>query len=665
MTTERAFFPIGAEELDRVFVKSNRVINSPVFYYEYKRNWGNEKTPADNPDTRDRAPDPLFMKRCPKCEQQFDNAIGFCPHDGTVLESDHAAMVGRVLDGQYEIEAFIAAGGMGAVYRARHILLGDRVAIKILPIGMQQNAEWLKRFQREGQAARRFRHPNAVVVHDLRTSSDGLIYLVMEFVEGTTLEQLQRERGRLSPAESLPIIEAVASVLDAAHAQGVVHRDLKPSNIMIARDGTVKLLDLGIAKIRDAGPDQTGLTTEGQFLGTPYFMSPEQWGEIPQDGGHEIDGRADIYSLGVVVYQLTAGALPFRGATTLELRRAHITQSPPPLELSGARVPPVWVNAVMRALSKDRAGRQSTAGEFARELAGSSSVAEPTDPTRSTAPTLLDTGAPPPSGLHTNSPSPDAARTLLLGAETPATPRKSWTLSLLSNRGCQVSLTVAALLVIGVGVGIPLFLNYSNKDSSRSRSPANSNKTGSSGNPTPQPTANPTDLPFVTFRILVAKGPFETGEPRAIGEPIAGGQIVQFALTPRAKSYLYIFGRDDGGRPVAVPLDPIGGHSFMELPAGTETAAPSVPLLKMKEQPGEEMFTLVLSENPLSFGEGADSNLSLRPLSAAELATLQSLKANSPVTTISATTSETAVKVSGEASSKPVVFDVRLRIVAR
>lgn len=605
------------------------------------------------------------MKRCPKCDQQFDNAIGFCPHDGTVLESDHIAMVGRVLDGQYEIEAFIAAGGMGAVYRARHILLGDRVAIKILPIGMQQNAEWLKRFQREGQAARRFRHPNAVVVHDLRTSSDGLIYLVMELVEGTTLEQMQHERGRLSPAESLPIIEAVASVLDAAHAQGVVHRDLKPSNIMITREGTVKLLDLGIAKIRDAGPDQTGLTTEGQFLGTPYFMSPEQWGEIPQDGGHEIDGRADIYSLGVVVYQLTAGALPFRGTTTLELRSAHITQAPPPLELSGTRVPSVWANAVMRSLSKDRGGRQSTAGEFARELAGSSSVAEPNDPARSTAPTLLDTGAQPPSGPKTDNSASDAAPTLLLGGEPPAAPKRSWTIRVLGNRGCQVSLTVAAMLVIGVAVGIPLFLYSGNKDSARNPSPANSNTTGSSGNPTPQPTGNPADLPFVTFRLLVAKGPFETGEPRPIGEPIAGGQIVQFALTPRAKSFLYIFGRDDSGRPVAVPLDPIGGHSFMELSADIETAAPTVPLLKMKDQPGEEVFTLVLSENPLSFGEGSDSNLSLRPLSATELATLESLKANSPVTTISSTTSETAVKVSGEASSTPVVFDVRLRIVAR
>ncbi len=603
------------------------------------------------------------MKRCPKCEKQFDDALGFCPHDGTVLESDHGAMVGRVLDGQYEIEAFIAAGGMGAVYRARHILLGDRVAIKILPVGMQQNAEWLKRFQREGQAARRFRHPNAVVVHDLRTSSDGLIYLVMEFVEGTTLEQMQHERGRLSPAESLPIIEAVASVLDAAHAQGVVHRDLKPSNIMITRDGTVKLLDLGIAKIRDAGPEQTGLTTEGQFLGTPYFMSPEQWGEIPRDGGHEIDGRADIYSLGVVVYQLTAGALPFRGTTTLELRRAHITQAPPPLELSGARVPSEWASAVMRALSKDRSGRQTTAGEFARELAGSPAWTGRNENVRSTAPTLLDTGTPVVTGPATDPSAADAVPTLISGAKPPPAPKRSLTFKLLHNRGCQVTFTVAAMLVIGVAVGIPLLLNYNKSDSARNVSTANSNRSGGPPNATPQPTANTKEPPFVTFHLLVAKGPFETAEPKNATEPIPAGQILQFALTPRLKSYLYLFGRDDGGRPVAVPLDPISGHSYMELPAEAESSAPTVPLLKVKDQPGEEVFTLVISKQPLSFGATAQSNISLRPLTASEIAELNSLRAGSPSLKLSNEGNETGVTVTGPGSN-PLVFDVRLRVVA-
>src|ERR687886_1696593 len=144
------------------------------------------------------------MKTCPKCGTQYEDRTGFCPRDGEALGDDHAEMIGRVLDGQYEIEEFIAEGGMGTVYRARHTLLGDRVAIKILPAEMRRNAAWLKRFQREGQAARRFHHPNSVIVHDLRTSESGEIYLVMEFVEGRTLdEELAAHGGRLPPAESL------------------------------------------------------------------------------------------------------------------------------------------------------------------------------------------------------------------------------------------------------------------------------------------------------------------------------------------------------------------------------------------------------------------------------------------------------------------------------
>src|ERR687887_2611310 len=147
------------------------------------------------------------MKYCPLCSDKFDDHISFCPKDGEVLEEDSGSLVGKALDGQYQIEALLGRGGMGAVYRARHILLGDRVAIKMLPPEMRSNTEWLRRFQREGQAARRFRHPNAVTVYDLRTSSDGMIYLVMEFVEGTTLDVELKHRGRFSPVDALSTLK--------------------------------------------------------------------------------------------------------------------------------------------------------------------------------------------------------------------------------------------------------------------------------------------------------------------------------------------------------------------------------------------------------------------------------------------------------------------------
>ena len=187
------------------------------------------------------------MKHCSVCNQQFDDSISFCPRDGEVLEEDSGSLVGKALDGQYQIEALLGKGGMGAVFLARHILLGDRVAIKVLPPEMRGNTEWLRRFQREGQAARRFRHPNAVTVYDLRTSGDGTIYLVMEYVEGNTLDAELKKRGRFSPAEAVAVLTPVMSVLNAAHAMGVVHRDLKPENVLLL-DNRWCLADFGISR---------------------------------------------------------------------------------------------------------------------------------------------------------------------------------------------------------------------------------------------------------------------------------------------------------------------------------------------------------------------------------------------------------------------------------
>src|SRR6476646_9297674 len=280
------------------------------------------------------------MKYCTACKAKYDDSVSFCSIDGEVLEADPASIVDTVLDGQYQMEALLGKGGMGAVYRARHILLGDRVAIKILPQEVRTNAEWLRRFRREGQAARRFRHENAVTVYDLRTAADGTIYMVMEYVEGQTLDAELKKRGRFTAAEALEILEPIMSVLNTAHAMGVVHRDLKPENIMIGNtqknaDAPIKLLDLGIAKMREiAGAESSGtteLTMAGQVLGTPYYMSPEQWGEIARDGNVEIDGRADIYSLGLVFYEMIAGRRCYTAKTLHELRREHVSTMPKPL----------------------------------------------------------------------------------------------------------------------------------------------------------------------------------------------------------------------------------------------------------------------------------------------------------------------------------------------
>src|SRR6185503_17000707 len=348
------------------------------------------------------------MKYCTVCKAKYEDTVTFCTVDGEVLEEDQQALVDTVLDGQYHIEAMLGKGGMGAVYRARHILLGDRVAIKVLPPEVRNNADWLRRFRREGQAARRFRHQNAVTVYDLRTAADGTIYMVMEYVEGHTLGEEIKRRGRFTPSQAFAILEPIMSVLDTAHAMGVVHRDMKPENVMIGLAGTggkpvPKLLDLGIAKMREIadGGGATALTLAGQVLGTPYYMSPEQWGEIPRDGSSEIDGRADIYSLGLVFYELILGRRCFSGNTLHELRREHVSTTPKPLREVAPDVPRGFSEAIERATAKDRGDRQATAGALANELRAGLAT-----------PAGADTGSQPPDlsetvainkGLETNS----------------------------------------------------------------------------------------------------------------------------------------------------------------------------------------------------------------------------------------------------------------------
>jgi len=358
------------------------------------------------------------MKFCPKCQQQYTDAVGFCPRDGEVLEGAQPNLAGQVLDGQYEVESLITQSTPWTVYRARHILLGDRVAIKVLSPQMRNDAEWLRRFRREGQTARRFRHPNAVTVYDLRTTNEGLIYMVMEYVEGQTLDKELKRRGRFSPAEALAVLEPVADVLDAAHARGVIHRDLKPENIMLRQDEpgrmVVKVLDLGIAKVTGAANAAEGgdaaLTAAGQILSTPYYMSPELWGEVPRAGNSEIDRLTDIYSLGVIFYELLAGRKPRDGRTLVEIRNEHVNATLTLLDDVAPDVPAGFARAVERAMAKDRNDRYPTASELVDDLRRSLNLparskqhaVQTHSPTGVT--TALDTVAPPLGNLpHTAS----------------------------------------------------------------------------------------------------------------------------------------------------------------------------------------------------------------------------------------------------------------------
>jgi non-specific serine/threonine protein kinase len=312
-----------------------------------------------------------LTKVCPRCGTRHSGATVVCPDDGEVLDDDPAALVGTTLDGIYRLEQLIGQGGMGVVYRARHLLLDDVVAVKLLASAAGRSPAWLRRFQREGRAARRFRHPNAVTVHELRVTPEGMAYMVLEYVEGTTLRAELGRRGALPAADALAILEQIASALDAAHGAGVVHRDVKAENVMLAggpgAQPVVKLLDLGIAKIVETDDADSALTAADQIVGTPAYMSPEQWGEPQRDGRRDVDARTDVYGVGLLAYELFAGRRPFSADSREAWRRCHASAPVPPMDAARA-IPDGVQAAIRRALAKDRADRHATAGALVAEI---------------------------------------------------------------------------------------------------------------------------------------------------------------------------------------------------------------------------------------------------------------------------------------------------------
>jgi len=294
---------------------------------------------------------------CPTCEKNFE--IGDrCPSDGTRLVRITAPldpMLGRELDGRYMVLQKLGQGGMGAVYRGTQLGLGREVAIKVVSAHLVSEPDVVKRFLREAKLASRLTHPNAVAVLDFNQTDDGLFYLVMELVNGRTLDKVFEEERKLRPERIVRIGMQVCDALEGAHSMQIVHRDLKPSNIMILDRGRdlVKVLDFGLAK--SVAPDQTTttMTNAGALLGTPAFMPPEL------ALGEPCDGRADLYSLGVVLYLLGSGKLPFVSDSAHELIAMHATEVAPPM----VGVPSALASVIDRMLRKDPAQRYQSAAE--------------------------------------------------------------------------------------------------------------------------------------------------------------------------------------------------------------------------------------------------------------------------------------------------------------
>jgi serine/threonine-protein kinase len=269
-------------------------------------------------------------------------------------------LVGAVLGGKYRVKQRIGTGGIGTVYAAEHIALGSNVAVKVLRGAAAEDAAEIARLRREAQVQVFVEHPNVVQTLDLDQMPDGSIYVVMELMHGATLGKWLKTLGPLSPTTAIRSFVQVCRALDAAHRLGIVHRDMKPGNIFLCDDGTVKVLDFGMSKLSEA----ESLTQQGYTLGTPEYMSPEQC------VGAILDGRSDLYSLGVVMYEALTGQLPFKANTRRELLKMH--QQVEPVKMRDRRpdlhIPRELDHAVLACLRKTPAERPAAAAELEKRL---------------------------------------------------------------------------------------------------------------------------------------------------------------------------------------------------------------------------------------------------------------------------------------------------------
>ena len=276
---------------------------------------------------------------------------------------------GTLIEGKYEILGKIAEGGMGAIYKVRHRLLDEVRVVKVMRPQVAVDEDLKRRFLEEARTATRLKHPNIGTIYDFALDEDGTAYLVMEFIEGVNLAELLALKGCPSVGLAVEIAHQTLLALGYLHRRNVVHRDIAPDNLMLTQDeegaALVKLIDLGIAKALDRPAD---LTSTGVFLGKLKYASPEQYGALP--AGQRLDGRSDLYCLGLVLYELLTGTRPFRGDTAGELLRAHLFEPPIPFSETDTegRVPPELRAVLLRTLEKRREDRFASAEECDREI---------------------------------------------------------------------------------------------------------------------------------------------------------------------------------------------------------------------------------------------------------------------------------------------------------
>jgi serine/threonine-protein kinase len=315
----------------------------------------------------------MAQAACPECQGPLDESARFCTGCGAAIAPAAPPLdplLGAVVNGKFRVEALIGQGGMGRVYRARHLTLDRAVVLKLLHKAYSTDPQIVQRFQREARAASRLDHPNSIAVLDFGEAEDGSLFMAMEYLSGRDLGRVLSEDFPLGEDRIVRIGAQVLSALAEAHAQGVIHRDLKPENVMVEpRRGNpdfVKVLDFGIAKIVDAAESDPKLTGVGLVCGTPEYMSPEQARGAP------LDARSDLYSMGVLLYHLCTGELPFHSDTPVGFLTAHLSEIPVPVRQRRPNLDysPALDALVSRALEKDPARRFADAEEMRAALLG-------------------------------------------------------------------------------------------------------------------------------------------------------------------------------------------------------------------------------------------------------------------------------------------------------
>jgi len=310
------------------------------------------------------------MRACPECRQAIDDASRFCPYCGAAVAPEEAPdpFIGSTVNGKFRVEALLGQGGMGRVYRARHLTLDRPVVLKMLHQAYSDDPQIVQRFQREARAASKLNHPNSIAVLDFGNAEDGTLFMAMEFLGGRDLARVITEDFPLGDVRIARIGAQILSALAEAHAQGVIHRDLKPENVMVEprRDEPdhVKVLDFGIAKIISPGANEPKLTQAGLVCGTPEYMSPEQ------ARGAELDARSDLYSMGIILYQMATGDLPFVSDTPVGYLTKHLAEIPvaPRQKRPDLQISPALDALIVKSLDKDPAKRFQTAEEMRTAL---------------------------------------------------------------------------------------------------------------------------------------------------------------------------------------------------------------------------------------------------------------------------------------------------------